>query len=102
MTRLDTRKCFGRYDGAALDYRDDGGNDEDEDDEDGYDDDVCRLSLPTTSLGWPHQLLKLIGVGPQEAAVHSGALDDDDERNVDDDDDDIYVDCHSQHQRQLL
>ena len=37
MTRLDTRKCFGRYDGAALDYRDDGGNDEDEDDEDGYD-----------------------------------------------------------------
>ena len=36
--------------------------------EDGYDDDVCRLSLPTTSLGWPHQLLKLIGVGPQEAA----------------------------------
>ena len=33
MTRLDTRKCFGRYDGAALDYRDDGGNDEDEDDE---------------------------------------------------------------------
>ena len=71
MTRLDTRKCFGRYDGAALDYRDDGGNDEDEDGEDGYDDDVCRLSLPTTSLGWPHQLLKLIGVGPQEAAVEA-------------------------------
>ena len=39
--------------------------------EDGYDDDVCRLSLPTTSLGWPHQLLKLIGVGPQEAAVEA-------------------------------
>ena len=99
MTRLDTRKCFGRYDGAALDYRDDGGNDEDEDDEDGYDDDVCRLSLPTTSLGWPHQLLKLIGAGPQEAAVvlllmmmnamlMMTMM--------------IYVDCQSQHQRQLL
>ena len=67
--------------------------------EDGYDDDVCRLSLPTTSLGWPHQLLKLIGVGPQEAAVvlllmmtnamlMMTMM--------------IYVDCHSQHQRQLL
>ena len=39
--------------------------------EDGFDDNVCRLSLPTTSLGWPHQLLKLIGVGPQEAAVEA-------------------------------
>ena len=67
--------------------------------EDGHDDDVCRLSLPTTSLGWPHQLLKLIGVGPQEAAVvlllmmmnammMMTMM--------------IYVDCHSQHQRQLL
>ena len=33
MARLDTRKCFGRYDGAAVDYRDDGDNDDDEDDE---------------------------------------------------------------------
>ena len=67
--------------------------------EDGYDDDVCRLSLPTTSLGWPHQLLKLIGIGPQEAAgllllmmmnakMMMTMM--------------IYVDCHSQHQRQLL
>ena len=63
------------------------------------DDDVCRLSLPTTSLGWPHQLLKLIGARPQEAAVvlllmmmnammMMTMM--------------IYVDCHSQHQRQLL
>ena len=66
--------------------------------EDGYDDDVCRLSLPTTSLGWPHQLLKLIGIGPQEAAgllllmmmnakMMMTMM--------------IYVDCHSQHQQLL-
>ena len=33
MARLDTRKCFGRYDGAAVAYRDNGDNDDDEDDE---------------------------------------------------------------------
>ena len=34
MARLDTRKCFGRYDGAAVVYRDDGDNEDDYGDSD--------------------------------------------------------------------
>ena len=33
MARLDTRKCFGRYDDADVVYRDDDDNDDEEDDE---------------------------------------------------------------------
>ena len=53
MARLDTRKCFGRYDGAAEAYRNNG-DDDDEDDEyeDGYDDDVCRFRAGKSASSW--------------------------------------------------